>query len=584
MATTTLFTIPTSSYSKNPHSKSIISVFKHHSFIPIPKPQNLLIINPKRLNFSVKAEQKTEDSNVTTVAPTELKSDVKNDEMQKTEDLNVTTVASSEHESDENVSHLGSENEDQQEIDWKNDEEFKKFMGNPSIEAAIKLEKKRTDRKLKELDRERNSDNFVMGLFNKVVRDSLFREKQRLEKAEESFKALDLNKLKSCFGFTTFFATDVRRFGDGGIFIGNLRRPIEEVIPALEQKLSEAAGREVVLWFMEEKTNDITKQVCVVQPKSEIDLQFELTKLSTPSGYVSAVALAVTTFGTIALMSGFFLKPDATFNDYVRDVLPLFGGFLTILGVSEIATRVTAARYGVKLSPSFLVPSTWTGCSGVMNNYESILPNKKALFDIPVARTASAYLTSLALAVAAFVADGSFNGGDNALYIRPQFFYNNPLLSFIQYVIGPYTDDLGNVLPYAVEGVGVPVDPLAFAGLLGMVVTSLNLLPCGRLEGGRIAQAMFGRSTAALLSIATSLLLVVGGFSGSVLCLAWGLFATFFRGGEEIPATDEITPLGDNRYAWGFVLGLICLLTLFPNGGGTFSSSFLNGPYFRGDL
>lgn len=52
-------------------------------------------------------------------------------------------------------------------------------------------------------------------------------------------------------------------------------------------------------------------------------------------------------------------------------------------------------------------------------------------------------------------------------YIRPQFFYNNPLLSFIQYVIGPYTDDLGNVLPYAVEGVGVPVDPLAFAGLLG---------------------------------------------------------------------------------------------------------------------
>lgn len=52
-------------------------------------------------------------------------------------------------------------------------------------------------------------------------------------------------------------------------------------------------------------------------------------------------------------------------------------------------------------------------------------------------------------------------------YIRPQFFFNNPLLSFIQFVVGPYTDDLGNVLPYAVEGVGVPVDPLAFAGLLG---------------------------------------------------------------------------------------------------------------------
>ncbi|CAN1284899.1 Probable zinc metallopeptidase EGY3, chloroplastic [Linum perenne] len=473
------------------------------------------------------------------------------------------------------------EEEELQEKDWKTDEEFKKFMGNPSIEAAIKLEKKRADRKLKELDKE-NSDNPLVGVFNRLVRDRLAREKERLEKAEETFKALDLNKLRSCFGFDTFFATDVRRFGDGGIFIGNLRRPIEEVIPKLEKKLSEAAGRDVVVWFMEEKKDDITKQACAVQPKAEIDLQFETTELSNPYGYFSAIVLCVATFGTISLMSGFFLKPNATVDDYISDVIPLFGGFLTILGVSEISTRVTAARYGVKLSPSFLVPSNWTGCLGVMNNYESLLPNKKALFDIPVARTASAYLTSLVLAVSAFVADGSFNGGDNALYIRPQFFYNNPLLSFIQFVIGPYTDDLGNVLPYAVEGVGVPVDPLAFAGLLGMVVTSLNLLPCGRLEGGRIAQAMFGRSTAKLLSLATSLLLTIGSLSGSVLCLAWGLFATFFRGGEELPAKDEITPLGSDRFAWGIVLGLICFLTLFPNGGGTFSNPIFSDPFFRG--
>lgn len=84
--------------------------------------------------------------------------------------------------------------EKQQEKDWKTDEEFKKFMGNPSIEAAIKLEKKRADTKLKELDRE-STDNPIMRLFNRLVRDSLTREKERLEKAEESFKALDLNKV-----------------------------------------------------------------------------------------------------------------------------------------------------------------------------------------------------------------------------------------------------------------------------------------------------------------------------------------------------------------------------------------------------
>jgi len=116
-----------------------------------------------------------------------------------------------------------------------------------------------------------------------------------------------------------------------------------------------------------------------------------------------------------------------------------------------------------------------------------------------------------------------------------------------------------------------------------MVVTSLNLLPIGRLEGGRIAQAVFGRSNAALLSFAGSLLLGIGGLSGSILCLAWGLFATFFRGGEELPARDEITPLGKDRFAWGIVLLLMGFLTLFPNGGGTFPSVF-SAPFYRSDL
>jgi hypothetical protein len=55
----------------------------------------------------------------------------------------------------------------------------------------------------------------------------------------------------------------------------------------------------------------------------------------------------------------------------------------------------------------------------------------------------------------------------NRRYVQPNFFQPNFLLSFIQYVIGPYTDELGNVLPHAVPELGVPVNPVAFAGLLG---------------------------------------------------------------------------------------------------------------------
>lgn len=103
------------------------------------------------------------------------------------------------------LSDSDSDSDTQQEMDWKTDEEFKKFMGNPSIEAAIKLEKKRADRKLKQLDRETTNSNPLLGLFNTLVRDNLLREKEMLQKAEETFKALDLNQVSSSFNNSYLF-------------------------------------------------------------------------------------------------------------------------------------------------------------------------------------------------------------------------------------------------------------------------------------------------------------------------------------------------------------------------------------------
>lgn len=59
--------------------------------------------------------------------------------------------------------------EKKQERDWRMDEDFKKFMGNPSIEAALKIEKKRAEEKLRELDSQEQG-NLFKGLLNKVLR------------------------------------------------------------------------------------------------------------------------------------------------------------------------------------------------------------------------------------------------------------------------------------------------------------------------------------------------------------------------------------------------------------------------------
>lgn len=110
--------------------------------------------------------------------------------------------------------------DEQQEVDWRSDEVFKKFMGNPSIEAAIKLEKKRADRKLRELDREPDASP-VSGLLRGFIKGTLEREKQRLEEAEQTFKALDLNKVIYLLTSTIIACTVVLPIGIHSSVMGN---------------------------------------------------------------------------------------------------------------------------------------------------------------------------------------------------------------------------------------------------------------------------------------------------------------------------------------------------------------------------
>ncbi|GAQ79434.1 hypothetical protein KFL_000300320 [Klebsormidium nitens] len=391
---------------------------------------------------------------------------------------------------------------------------------------------------------------------------------------------LDIAKIRKCFSYTTYFPTDSQRYGRGAIFPGNLRGPIEDIAPKLKAKISEELGVEVVLFFLIDEYTD--KQACVVQPKAEIDERLEQRRLGGVARWPLSLALLAATMFTTVFLSRVSLGPsevDAGFEHAV----PLLGGLTVFLGASEICQRLTARKYGIKLSPPYLIPSGWLGFLGVATEIESVLPSRKALFDVAASRAAAGWFSSLSLAIAAFLQDGGVNGGAHPLYVQPNFFQPNFLLSFIQYVIGPYADELGNVLPHAVPELGVPVNPVAFAGLLGMVITSLNLLPTGRLEGGRIAQALFGRAPANRVSIFTAALLGVGGFSGSILCLAWGFIILLFRRGEELPAEDEITPLGQGRTFFGWVLLSICILTLLPNSAGTFPSTFFIPAAFQGE-
>ena len=59
--------------------------------------------------------------------------------------------------------------EKKQERDWRLDEDFKKFMSSPSIESALKLERKRAEERLREINSQEQG-NFFSGVINFFVK------------------------------------------------------------------------------------------------------------------------------------------------------------------------------------------------------------------------------------------------------------------------------------------------------------------------------------------------------------------------------------------------------------------------------
>ncbi|CAI5492539.1 unnamed protein product, partial [Closterium sp. Naga37s-1] len=346
---------------------------------------------------------------------------------------------------------------------------------------------------------------------------------------------LDIAKLRTCFSYTDFWPTDSRPYGSGALFTGNLRAAdVADARERLEAKLAKGAGCPVAVFFLKDERRE--KEVCIVQPVSSIHHRLTITTLTGLSRWPLMLLSLLGCLATTATVSGVNLDPyKVGLGESAHHALPLTLGLATVVGVGEIFQRIMAGRYGVKLSPPYLLPGP-LGCHGTATRFESLLPSSRALFDMCAAKAVGSFMTSFVLACVALAADGGVDGGIDPMYIEPSFFAPNLLLSFIQNVIGPYSDDLGNVMPNAVEGLGVPVNPLAFAGLLGFVITALNLLPAGQLDGGHMVQALFGRRKAKITTLITLALLALGGFSGSVLCLFWAFIILAFRNSEELPS------------------------------------------------
>ena len=116
----------------------------------------------------------------------------------------------------------------------------------------------------------------------------------------------------------------------------------------------------------------------------------------------------------------------------------------------------------------------------------------------------------------------------------------------------------GQPIPYG--GMDVQLHPLAWAGWFGLLITGLNLIPAGQLDGGHAIYVLLGRERARKVAQAAFYVTLVLG----VLSISWWLWAALIRvmGRVYAEPRDEITPLNPGRKALA-VFALILFFLVF---------------------
>ncbi|MBW4516533.1 MAG: site-2 protease family protein [Timaviella obliquedivisa GSE-PSE-MK23-08B] len=353
--------------------------------------------------------------------------------------------------------------------------------------------------------------------------------------------AEDVQLVRGIFGIDTFFATETIPYQDGVIFRGNLRGDPHASYEQLSAMLQTRLGDRYRLFLVE---GEDRKPVVVVLPSSNDPKPTTLTQALLAG--VLGLATIASSLETAGILKGFDF-----FNQTERylEVLPISAGILLILAAYELGRRWAARQQQVRLSPPFFIPAIQIGSFGALTRFQSLLPNRSALFDIAFSGPAAGGLLALGMLVAGLV----LSTPTSLFQIPAEFFQGSILVGTLARVV------LGSALQQPV----VSIHPLVVIGWLGLVMTAINLMPAGQLDGGRIVQSIYGRKTAGRTTVATLIVLGIVTLANP-LALYWAIVILVLQRNLERPALNELVEPNDTRAALGLLVLFLMAATLLP--------------------
>ena len=250
---------------------------------------------------------------------------------------------------------------------------------------------------------------------------------------------------------------------------------------------------------------------------------------------------------------------------------------LAILTAHEFGHYYAARFHKTKVTLPFFIPFP-IGPFGTMGAFIRLLEpprNKKVLLDIGLAGPLAGLVVTIPVLIiglnlstvnplpAVLPINFGFEG-NSILYLVLKYLIHgewlpqpatyqglSPLLYWIRFFF------TGSPLPLG--GIDVSIHPVAWAGWAGLLVTSLNLLPAGQLDGGHLIYSLYGNKPKWIRPVILIVLSVLGLF-----WRGWWLWALMILvlGGRYAEPLDDITELDKGRKALAR-LGLVIFFLIF---------------------
>jgi len=238
--------------------------------------------------------------------------------------------------------------------------------------------------------------------------------------------------------------------------------------------------------------------------------------------------------------------------------VPFSFTLLLILSAHEMGHYLTSRHHRLDVSLPYFLPAPpfpfIIGTFGAFIRIRSPIQDKRALLDVgcsgPLIGVAvSIPIIILGLKLSPIKVGAPEAGGEGLTVILGE-----PLLFQLlaKWTLGPLPQDHH-----------IYLHPVAFAGWIGLLVTALNLLPVGQLDGGHVIYALFPQYHR-YISLGCLLVLLIFGLVAWQGWLFWAILL-YFLGFRHPPPAYSWVPLDNRRRVLGVLTILVFLLTFTPS-------------------